>query len=417
MAYPTDCLPSQAASDLANEDTSRLIGEIGKFTLQSEPYSSIVPQGTLPGVSRDVRFVVAERALPGNSLTLPVFVNSENACALPGLVTQVGSTEFTAHLQTLRERGPKVCVKVTRTAWPGSYENLVNSLKMSVREVTAAEIRANLLVNGGLKLVSKSATAFSSLFSGDTNAVGTNFKVQTPDSPISFRGLEYLGTYMREVLGVEPFEGDGDEGSLMAIFGMDSIQKFRDELGITADLRALTTGRYRMGEETISGYRFKGPYHGISFGIDRRPLRFNAFATVANGGTDPRTGVVNSGSAYNVPTLLEPYSGVSVSKGVAARISATWAAATYEIGFLVGYRPFKRLTPEYNRIAGFDFNLPIGEGKLEFKLLDDADCNFWNDYGQHRYEIERTYQPMVPHAVAAIAFSRCTAALGLTACS
>jgi hypothetical protein len=416
LAYPNNCIPVQAVSDLANEDTSRLVGEIAKFNMQSDPYTAITPQGNIPGISRDIRFVVSERALPGSSLARPVFVASENSCALPGTVTQVGTTEFTSHLGTLRERGPKVCVKTTRTAWPGSYENLANSLKMSVREVVAADIRANLLDNGGLKIVAKASTAFSSVFTGDYNVVGANFAVQTPDSPMSFRALEYLGTYMREVLNVDPYEGEGDEGSLLAIFGQDSIQKFRDESGIHADLQYLTTGRYRMGQETIQGYTFRGPYHGISFGIDRRPLRFNTMTTVANGGTDPRTGVVNAGSSYNVPVLIEPYTAVSVTKGVAARVNPTWAAASYEIGFLVGQKPFKRLTPEYNRIAGWDFDLPIANGGLVFKVLDDADCHFWNDYGQHRYEIERAYQPMSPHSVAAIAFARCTSTLGLTAC-
>lgn len=417
MAYPNDCIPSQAVSDLANEDVSRLVGEIGKFNLQSEPYTAVVPQGNLPNVSREVRFVVAERALPGSSLTIPVFVNSENACALPGTVTQVGSTEFTAHLGTLRDRGPKVCVKTTRTAWPGTYEMLANSLKMSIREVVAADIRATLLVNGGLKLIAKSGTAIDSLMTGDYNTVGANFLNATlPTGPISFRGLEQLGTIMREDLLVDPYEGDGDEGALMAIFGMDSIQRFRDELDIREDTRALTTGRYAMGEETISGYRFKGPYHGIAFGIDRRPLRFTTFSTVANGGTDPRTGVVNAGSAYAIPNLIEPYIGTAVTKGVGARTRSTWRSATYEIGFLVGYRPFKRLTPEYNRVPGWDFNLPIANDGLKFKVLDDADCNFWEDYGQHRYEIERAYQPVTPHAVAAIAFKRCPADTGIVDC-
>ena len=61
-----------------------------------------------------------------------------------------------------------------------------------------------------------------------------------------------------------------------AIFGMDVIQGFRDELDIREDVRALTTGRYRMGEDTIKGYSFSGPYHGMAFGVDPMPLRASA---------------------------------------------------------------------------------------------------------------------------------------------
>jgi hypothetical protein len=417
MAYPNDCIPPQAVVDLANKDTNRLVGEVGKFELQSDPYMNLVGDGTLPNVSTVVRSVTAERALPGSSLVRPVFVNSEAACGMAGNVTQVGSTEFTFQLQTLRERGPKICVKTTRTAWPGSYAALLTSLKQSIREVNAADIRAVFLDSGGLKLVADSTATFSQAFSGDINAVGTNFANRTPDSPISFRALEYLATYMRETLGVDPYEGEGDEGSMMAVFGQDQIQNFRDEAEIKDDLRALTTGRYKMGEDTISGYRFKGPYHAIAFGIDRRPLRFSTMTAVANGAVDPRTGIVNNtGATYNVPNLIEPYVPVATTKGVSARPNSNWTSAQYEIGFLVGYNGFKRLVPESYKTPGFDFQSPISNQGLKFKLLEDADCNFWGDFGQHMYEIERAFQPVHPHAIAAIAFKRCTGNLGLTTC-
>jgi hypothetical protein len=417
MAYPNDCIPAQAVVDLANKDVNRLIGEVGRFELQTDAYMNVVGKGTLPNVSTVVRTVQAERALPGSSLVRPIFVNSEDACALPGNVTQVGSTEFQFQLQTLRERGPKVCVKTTRTAWPGSYAALVNSLKQSMREVVGADTRANFLDNGGVKLVADSTATFAQAFSGDINTVGANFANRTPDSPLSFRGLEYLATYMREVLGVTPYDGEGDEGSMMFIGSQDQIQRFRDELDIHEDLRALTTGRYKMGEDTISGYKFKGPYHGIAFGIDRRPLRANTLTAVANGDVDPRTGLVNNtGATYMVPVLIEPYVATATTKGVSARPNPTWANATYEIGFLFGDRGFKRLTPESYKTEGFDFNSPISNMGLKFKLLDDADCNFWEDFGQHRYEVERAFQPIEPHAVAAIIYNRCTGNLGLVAC-
>jgi hypothetical protein len=414
--YPNDCIPAQAVVDLANKDTNRLIGEIGKFELQSDPYMNIFGDGTLPNVSTVVRSVTAERALPGSSLVRPVFVNDESACGMPGNVTQVGSTEFTFQLQTLRERGPKVCVRTTRTAWPGSYASLLSSLKQSIREVVSADARSVLLDSGGLKMVADSTATFSQAFTGDINAVGTNFASRTPDSPMYFRTLEYLGTYMRETLGVDPYEGEGDEGSLLAIFGQDQTQFFRDEAELKDDNRALTTGKYKMGEETISGYRFKGPYHGISFGLDKRPLRFSTITTVANGAVDPRTGVVNTGSTYNVPNLIEPYTAVATSKGVSARPNSNWVSATYEIGFLIGYKGFKRLVPESYKTPGFDFNAPISNQGLKFKLLNDADCNFWEDFGQHMYEVSRAYQPLHPHAIAAVAFKRCTGNLGLTSC-
>jgi hypothetical protein len=221
---------------------------------------------------------------------------------------------------------------------------------------------------------------------------------------------------MREFLGVEPYEGDMEEGSLLAIFGHDVINAFRDETNIRADVGSLTTGRYQMGEETISSYRFKGPYHGIALGVDHRPLRFNAWTTVANGATDPRTGVVNTGASYQVPNLIEPLVAKSVSTGVAGRPNPAWANAAFEIGFLLGKNGFKRLVPESYATPGFDFHPIISNQGLKFKVLEDADCNFFNDYGQHRYELSRAYQPVHPHAVCAIAFSRCGPVQAFSTC-
>lgn len=408
MAYPNECLDPQDVVDLANKDVDRLVGEIARFELRSDPYMNLFAGGTVPNVSDAVRNVVPERALPGTSLTKPVFVDSVDACLLPGEVTQVGNTEFISRLQTHRERGPRFCVKQTRTQFPGSYQSLINSLKESMREVIAADARAILLFSGGVKLVAKTTTDFADLVTGDINALGTGFAVQTPNVNLSFGGLQYLGHHMRETLDVEPYEGSSDEGSLLAIFSQEQLGIFRDELGIRADVQALTTGRYKMGEDTISGYSFKGPYHAIAFGMDRRPLRASGVTTVVNGATDPNTGEVNTGASYNTPTLVEPYVAVTTTKGVSARPNPDWVSAPMEIGFLVGQKSFSRRVPDSYKISGMDFNSPISNAGLKFKVLSDADCFFWEDIGQHRYEVERMYMPLVPHAAAAIIYTRST---------
>jgi hypothetical protein len=406
LAYPNECLDPQEVEDLANKDVDRLVGDIGMFELRSDPYMNLFGGGTVPNVSDAVRNVVPERALPGTSLTHPVFVDSVDACLLPGEVTQVGNTEFISRLQTLRARGPRFCVKQTRTQFPGSYQSLTNSLKESIREVVAADARAILLWSGGVKLTVKSATDFEDIVAGDKNQLGTNFPNYTPDFNLTFGGLQYLGQYMRETLDVEPYEGASDEGALLAIFSQEQLNVFRDELGIRADVQALTTGRYQMGEDTIKGYSFKGPYHAIAFGMDRRPLRADSVVDVVNGATDPNTGVVNTGGTYKTPVLEEPYVAVTTTKGVSARKNPDWVSAQYEIGFLVGQRAFDRKVPDSFKIPGMDFNSPISNQGLKFKLLSDADCYFWEDIGQHRYEIERMYMPQAPHAVAAILYKR-----------
>jgi hypothetical protein len=403
MAYPTDMITPSQVVDLANKDANRLVGPVAEFVVRREPYSNTVSAGTLPNVSTLVRSVVAERALPAASLARPVFVPDEQICGQAGGTTQVGTTEFQYQLKTLRERGPKVCVKTTRTAWASSYPAIINSLKEAIKEVTGSDIRAQYLDYGGCKLVADSTGAFTDCFRGDVNAVGTLFPNRQPDSPVSFRGLEYTATFMRETLQVDPYDGEESEGGMLCIAGQEAIQLFRDELDIREDIRALTTGRYALGEETITGYKFQGPYHGIGWGIDPRPLRAAVINTQTVGG-----------QTFLNPVLLEPYIAVQVSTGFAARPNPAWVAAPFEFMFLIGKNGFRRLTPESYKIPGFDFSAPISNNGLQFRQLIDADANFWGDFGQHIYEIARAYKPEHPHVICAILYKRMKPELALT---
>jgi hypothetical protein len=407
--YPA-CTGYIDATDFASRDINRLVGSIAEFVGRKSPYADTIDGGTLENVSESVRSVVAEQTMPATSMVRPGFVPALQACGTLGGIDQVGSTEFIFTLLNYRGRGPKICIKTTRTAFKPSYVAAVNSLKKNLVLLTNADIRANYLDNGGCKLCAKAATAFSSVFRGDVNALQQPWPNQTPDSYISMRGLEYTMTFMRETLGVEPFDDPtSDDGVFKWIGSMDSLQHFRDELGVTQDLRALTTGRYSIGQRTIQGYTFSGPYHAILMGVDPVPLRASGVTTQS---------VTYGGVTFTalVPTFVEPYIQVTVTNGVAARPNPAWVSATYEVGFLFGRNSFKRLVPERYRVEGWDFSPQITNGGLQFKQLIDAECNAWGDYGQHFYEIERAYQPLSPHAVCAVLYNRCTPSLGISVC-
>ncbi len=405
MSYPSDCISPSQVVDVTNRDANRLVGPIAEFIMQKEPYSSTMKSGTLPNVSIVVRSAVTERALPSASLVRPGFVPAEQICGTAGGTTQVGTTEFSYQLQSLRERGPKVCVKTTRTSWEDSYPKLINTLRYSIKEVVASDIRAWYLDQSGCKAVMDSTGTFAQDFLGDINAIGTSFPNRTPDSPVSFRAAEIMVTYCRETLDWDPYEGQGNdgngEGAVICIAGQDSIQLFRDEADIRDDSRALTTGRYAQGEKAITSYKFKGPYKGIVFGVDPKPLR----ATTLN------TKVVNS-VTYLDPQYLEPYVATQTTTGFAARPNSAWTGATYEIMFFMGADPARRLMPEARRIPGFNFSTPIANKGLEFVQLQDADCHFWGDFGQHRYEIERGFKPEHPHRVLAVLYKRTGNSIG-----
>jgi hypothetical protein len=405
MSYPSDCISPSAVVDVTNRDANRLVGPIAEFIMQKEPYSSTMKSGTLPNVSIVVRSAVTERALPSASLVRPGFVAAEAICGTAGGTTQVGTTEFSYQLQSLRERGPKVCVKTTRTSWEDSYPKLINTLRYSIKEVVASDIRAWYLDQSGCKAVMDSTGTFAQDFLGDINAIGTSFPNRTPDSPVSFRALEIMITHCRESLDWEPYEGEGNdgngEGAVLVIAGQDNIQLFRDEADIRNDSQALTTGEYAQGEKAITSYRFKGPYKGIAFGVDPKPLRATSIPTKVVGGV-----------TYLNPTFIEPYVATQTTTGYAARPNSSWVGATYEVMFAMGTDPARRLMPEARRIPGFNFSTPIANKGLEFIQLQDADCNFWGDFGQHRYEIERAFKPEHPHRVLSILFKRTGNAIG-----
>jgi hypothetical protein len=408
--FPT-CSPQVDATDFAARDANRLVGDIAEWVGRKSPYADTTEGGELENVSESVRSVVAEQAMPAASMIRPGFVPALQACGTLGGVDQVGSTEYVFTLLNYRGRGPKICVKTTRTAFKQSYVAAVNALKRNIVLLTNADIRANYLDNGGCKLVCDSAGSFAQCFRGDVNALAQPWPNRTPDSPISFKGLEYTASFMRETLGVEPFDdqAESSDGVMKFVGSQEMIQAFRDELGIQQDIRAATMGRYNIGIETIQGYTFSGPYHGILLGTDPVPLRASGFTTQS---------VTYGGSTFTalVPTFVEPYIQVTVTNGVAARPNPAWVAAQYEVGFLFGRESFKRLVPARYKAEGWDFSPQITNGGLTFKQLIDAECNAWGDYGQHFYEIERAFQPLHPQAVCAVLYKRCAGALNLVPC-
>jgi hypothetical protein len=401
------------AVDFASRDIQRLVGETQRRVARKSPYADTIEGGTLENVSESVRTTVQEQVMPATSMVLPEFTALADSCGKVGGTDQLGFTEFIITPGNYRGRGPKICIKGTRTGFAQEYPIAVEGLKRNIVLLTNADIRANYLQNGGCKLsaASGSSSSFAKDFRGDTNNVQQPWPDVVPDSPLSFAGLQYVARHLREALDVEPFENPVTDNGLMKYIGSaDSIDLFRDELNIRSDNSALTQGQYKQGADSIRGYTWEGPYRGISFGIDPDPIRATGFT---------ETSVTYMGQTFNtqVPTYVEPWIQTPVTTGFAARRNPAWVFAPYEVGFLFGMRPFKRLVPaSYGRMEGWPFIPQITNGSLEFKQLVDRGTMTLGDYGQHFYEIERAYQPMVPHACLAIIYARCSGGLDFTAC-
>lgn len=393
-----DCLPPDAIADFAAKDANRIVGKIGEVLAYKSPFINVLMGGTLPNVSDVVRSVVQEQAVLGHSLAAPNFEADVTLCGTHGEQDEVGSTEYDYQLASIRGRGPRVCVKTARTAFKGAYLQAQMALEKGILKLINADIRHTLHRRSGVKFVCRTDQPFETLQTGDQQRIDTLYYNDLPNAPLNFRTLYRLGTFMKEEMLADPFESDNGT-YFMYLGSADQIERFRQELDIKEDLRAMTTGRYSLGEKSLNGYSFQGPYRNFAFGIDQQPLRFNEY----------------DGAGW--PILIEPEVSVATTNGVASRRNPAWVNAAYEISFLVTADSFYRLTPEqYTGEGTFKFAPQLWAGELYWHYIRDNDCNMFGDFGQHIYQISRAYKPYRPHAVCPIVHQRCRYDLGMTAC-
>jgi hypothetical protein len=394
-----DCITPSAVQDFANKDVNRIIGKVAEVLARKSPYMDVLDGSTLPNVSDVVRSVVPERAVLGTSLATPTFTPDVEMCSGPVSQDNVGSTEYSFQLESMRGQGPRVCVKTSRTAFKGSYLAAQQALEKGILQIMNSDIRNNLRAKSGVKFVVNTNYGFGTLLTGDAQAINTAFYNVLPDAPLNFKIVYRLAQFLREEMLADPFTTNGMGEMFKFIGSPEIIERFRAELDIKEDIRALTTGQYKLGERSIAGYQFEGPYRGVGFGYDSQPLRF---ASMTSG----------------VPTFIEPEISVAATRGVAARRNPAWVTAPFEIAFLLAPDSFKRLVPEqYLGEGTFKFNPQLAMGELKWHYVIDNDCNKFGDFGQHIYQIARAYQPMRPQNVIPIAYQRCAFDLGTSTCS
>jgi hypothetical protein len=386
---PNDCIPLATIQNFASKDVNRIIGQIGRVLARKSPYINSIDGGTLPNVSDVVRSVVEEMAVPAASLAAPAFVNDTTLCGVGATPDQVGSTEYTFQLQTLRGAGPRVCVKQARTAFKGSYLQAQIALEKTILQLINADIRYQYLLQSGIKFSVNSTKTFSQSLTGDMQVLGAPWATGfVPDAAMNFKTLYKIGSFMREEMLAEPFATrEGEFFQVMA--SADQIERFRNDADVKEDLIGLTTGSFKLGEESISGYQFQG-YRGFAFGIDQQPLRASGF----------------DGSGNLI--LVNPTISQAVTNGFGQRRNPAWVSAPYEVMFVIAGEAFKRLVPEsYTGEGTFRFAPQLAMGELEWTYFRDNDCNLYGDFGQHIYQIQRAIQPIRPQNVCAIVYKRC----------
>lgn len=400
------CNTPAALSDISTKDTNRLVGRIAECLAANSVFINVLDGGTFPSGTSDVqRSSVQMPAAPGDSLAVPTFVNDTDVCGTVGNQDLTDTIEFTYRLGTKRGYGPRVCMKKGYSAYRDSYLMAEDSLSKLITQYINADIRAQLYLNSASKFNATAGYCFEDLFTGGEHTnVGVHFAPVLPTGPLSFKALHTVARYLKEALFADMWPADGKgQPYFKFIGGSDQIEYFRNEIGVQAILIALTSGGYRLGENSVSAYSWETSpaYRGIAFGTDQVPLRatgFNADGTLAL--VNPRLTVVNAAknTAYSV-------------------VNPAWLRAAYEVGFLVAMNSFKRLVPEkYTGEGTFKHAPQLAMGELKWHYVIDNDCNVWGDYGWHIYQITRAYQPVRPHHIVPILYKRCNADLGLEGC-
>ena len=399
------CFGPTAARALATKDTNRVAGQIAKALAYNSPWVNILEGGTFPaGVSDTVRSVVQEQALPADSLVRPTFSTTATLCGPVDSQDNVATTEYSYSLGTKRGIGPKVCVKNGFAAFKGSYTTAEDSLKKLMVQYMNTDVRATLHDRSGSKFVAglTGTYGFSQLYSGGESQIDVAY-VNIPVAniaPLTFSALHAVARHKKETLLDELFS-DGTVGAHYKFIGsVDIVERFRQEAGVKETLVALTQGSFKNGANALTSYSWEtfSNYRGISFGIDQRPLR--------------ASGLNGTGQ----PIFVEPFVGVATTNGTAARVNPAWVSAPLEVGFLLGTGSFKRLVPErYTGEGSFKFAPQLAMGELNWHYELDNCENMYGDFGWHKYEITRAYQPIRPATVTPILYRRCNE-LSITAC-
>lgn len=403
-------MPLPATCDLTAEDFSSgiasqvsvLRADTIRYIALNDPYSNLVDGGTTPNnMGEEIRTLVTNRMVTNQSLVNPAFNPTIDACGTVGPKAEFGQTIFSTRLETMRGQGPTICLNQSRYAVLDSYRIAEQNLKDAVKSLNAADIRSQLLINSGVKAVLiAEATNLGQILTGGYNQVAVDFLGGVPTSPVSHKFLVALSNYMRDNLSPQAF-GEGAGQFFVFISSSDQTEVLRNEAGIKQELLAFVTGNDKGVGDSLKKYAWIDyPYRGIKLAIDQQPLRFNEV------------------DADGFPVLIEPLIRTVTDYGVENATNPDWVNAENEVGFLVSQGTFKRLVPE--RFVGegsFKFDAQFVMGELAWHYVQDNVCNVWGDFGFHKYQIVRAFQPRRPHGVIPVLYKRCAQDLGLTTCT
>lgn len=403
MAVNADCiLEASDYADAACAQIPQLMYDASLIGAKSNPWASLYDGGTIKNFQGDaIRTIVTNRVSSGQSKVNPTTTVSNLSCGLVGPTAQTSNTEFTAALQEYRGESWPVCLNKARETVVDAYEGATAALRDELKDVLSSAQRWNLYYLAGLRYKVKVNGGTGNLTGGE-NVTQAPWAPGLPDAPMTYKALTYLRTQLQYNYDARiKLFGSGEEEHVIAIFGIEQVDKFRDEESVRTDFRAAVQGSFAKEKNQLWSYAFQPLYRGIRVGIDPDPLRF---ASVDGSGA---------------PIFIEPYiTSTDVDCGTAQLVrNPSWVNAPYEIGFMITKGTFSWRTPEkLTRMGDMSWPAQLANGTLEWIDDDRIPCNKYREFGQFIYRNQYAVVPKVPHGVITIAYQRCNQDLGFATC-
>lgn len=408
-------------SNFATKETGRVMGKIMQSLATRSIWTNVIKGGTFPaGMGDSLRTVVQLPSITADlNYAKPDLIDFTAICGNLGLQAKHSTTEYVTKLQSLRGRGPDICVNQGYGAFKGWLEMAIDALVKDTRLIRDAIDRSQIYAMSGTRYSAVAAAGFSARFAGGTElSLGVTPIATLPDSPISFTGLRNIVSFVKEDLFAEPYnmkvqETGGYDHFALFIGSQEIIDSFRRETAVQTALNALTTGGFKFGEKALTSMNFQtaGAWQGIAMQADQFPLRYNAVGT--------GTGQGGNGTAVGVPVFISPFVEVVDDQNGNRSHRApnpAYRSATYEVGFLLFENAVERLVPErYTGEGSAKFDPRLGNGELKWHYAIDNTSNQWGDFGFHKYEFTQAYRPLRPQHLVTLHYKRCPL-VDLTAC-
>ncbi|MFB1500823.1 hypothetical protein [Thiocapsa sp. N5-Cardenillas] len=400
MSDFSNCSQEELNTGIAAQ-SSRIRLEAIKWDALTNPYANLIDGGTQEAhTGAVITTVVPERVVLNQSMTVPDTVLKTALCGRTGPQAEYGMTQYTTQMRALDGKGPLLCVHQAFHLVERGLVTMETGLKNAVRDLSMADIRAQMLILSGLKFVMTATGSPLDYITGGENQIQVDFEGSNPSAELTHQALVNLRNLMLEELNVEPF-GTGD-GAYAAFIGSSGIiEKMRNESGLKTETLAFVGGSDAAAKAALRRYTFaQYPYRGIRTAIDPKPLRFNEV----------------DGNGF--PILIEPYVEVATDHGSGWRTNPDWRKGGGEVGFLVFANALRRIVPgRYSGEGEAKFPPQHSMGELKWVNPQTLECNVWQDYGQFVFRIIRAFEGIMPYAICPILYRRCREDWGQNPCT